>query len=378
MGDNTPQDDNIINTNEETRIFGYTGSQWVRLSVDNNGEIEVNFSDDHIGIQGDDDDGNTLNVGAETLSETITDPDGLITYLSRALQQYGDDQVRVDLENDNLSSNLDVDIAEQTLGQVATNLSQVGGTGQSGVDVANRINRLSDSLDNFSGADELRGLLFGYDSGATLQRVNAEQFDRGLGSGSVGLATYLARALQGISQDQVRVDLENDNLGSNLDVDIAEQTLGQVATNLSQIGGTGQSGVDVANQIDQLADALNQFAGTDELLVTTAGRDEVEDTNQNNDINASSYTNQFDVTAGMESVTVSVDDAGGSFHVEVRFQDGGGTTITVRDDNNSSAYSGDASTDVFVDTELAAPQVEVAVVDDSGAANEVDITLRAN
>jgi len=67
-----------------------------RLNVNSNGELRTNASLDaeSVFIDADDDNGNTLNPNAETLTQAITAPDGLITYLSRALQQYAIDELR--------------------------------------------------------------------------------------------------------------------------------------------------------------------------------------------------------------------------------------------------------------------------------------------
>jgi hypothetical protein len=54
-----------------------------------------------VGIEADDDDGNTLAVNAETVGHSINDADGLVTYLARALQDQSFDQLRVDLQNNN-------------------------------------------------------------------------------------------------------------------------------------------------------------------------------------------------------------------------------------------------------------------------------------
>lgn len=194
----------------------------------------------------------------------------------------------------------------------------------------------------------------------------AEELNTGdLTDTDAALITYVARALasQSGTVDEMRTRL------------LAQDDAGNLAEVQAEELGTALGGTETA-LITYLAQAL-QSINNDSINTTKAERDEVTDTAEQ-DINASTYTNQFDVTAGMDTVAVAVDDAGGSFHVEVRFQDGNGNTIVTRDDDNSSQFSGDGSTDVFVDVELAAPQVEVAVVDDSGGANNADIVLRAN
>lgn len=107
-------DGEVEDVNGEQLQTALDGSEYALLTYlaralvsEGHDELRVAVQDDSSGtktvsIEGDDDDGNTLSVAVETLSEAITDPDGLITYLARALQTQGSvDQVRVDLENNN-------------------------------------------------------------------------------------------------------------------------------------------------------------------------------------------------------------------------------------------------------------------------------------
>lgn len=71
-------------------------NSYAPIKLNSNGELRTNASLDaeSVFIDADDDNGNTLNPNAETLTQAITAPDGLITYLSRALQQYAIDELR--------------------------------------------------------------------------------------------------------------------------------------------------------------------------------------------------------------------------------------------------------------------------------------------
>jgi hypothetical protein len=130
-----------------------------RLNVNNNGELltDATLSSESAFIDADDDDGNTLNPNAETLSQAIVDPDGLVTYLARALASQGQDELQVE---------------QQT---------PVG----------------------IEGDD---------DDGNTLN-VAVERFSEGI-TDRPGLLTYLARALASKGHDQLRVDLQNNNAGT--------------------------------------------------------------------------------------------------------------------------------------------------------------------
>ena len=67
-----------------------------RLNVNSNGELRTDavLDAESVFIDADDDDGNTINPNAETLSESIADPDGLLTYLARALDSFSEDELR--------------------------------------------------------------------------------------------------------------------------------------------------------------------------------------------------------------------------------------------------------------------------------------------
>jgi hypothetical protein len=221
--------------------------------------------------------------------------------------------------------------------------------------------------------------------------VEVVQLDSTPSSTDNGLVTMLAAALNDVGQDELVSRIAN---SSGSQVDPATNALEDALKNndadefVTRV--TGADGNEIAEEaldtsiattdtglVTYLARAL-YGVGEGELRTTGAPRDEVTDTADGKDINSSTYTNQFTITEEMQSVTVAVDDATGSFHVEVRFQNGSGTEIVTRDNGNTSAYAGDGSTDVFIDTELVGEQCEVAVVDDSGASNTVDIAMRTN
>ena len=84
---------------------------------------------------------------------------------------------------------------------------------------------------------------------------------------------------------------------AEVDVDLNSQSLSEVATNLSQIGGTAQSAVDVADKIDQIEDALASV-GADSLRVASP-----------NPLDVSAA--EVDVDVASQSLgTVTVDDDG--------------------------------------------------------------------
>jgi hypothetical protein len=116
----------------------------------------------------------------------------------------------------------------------------------------------------------------------------------------------LTDALQDVGTDQLRIDVENNNAGllesadqpfdvsaAEVDIDIATQSLAQVATNLEQIGGSAQSAVDVADKIDQIEDALASV-GSDSLLV---------DSNNALDVSATTVPVEQQTPVGVEDAS---------------------------------------------------------------------------
>jgi len=102
MGNETPLPEPAIARNEETRLFGYTGSSWVSLTIDSNGRAEVIHFDSA---------GNQIDPATETTLSKIADA-------------------------------LDSNAADRLL----TNLEQIGGQAQSAVDVAAKIDAIEDAL----------------------------------------------------------------------------------------------------------------------------------------------------------------------------------------------------------------------------------------
>lgn len=147
--------------------------------------------------------GDTVPILSENgvLQAVITTADG--EQLTDALASIGDDSLRVSFEEDNLTSNLNMDIQE------------IGGQAQSAVDVANRIDQIQDAL-NSQGSDEVRVRILGEDDTGTLQESQVEALDTAVAAGTFGEITYLARALnsQGIDEFVSRV---TDSNGAQID-----------------------------------------------------------------------------------------------------------------------------------------------------------------
>lgn len=147
----------------------------------------------------------------------------------------------------------------------------------------------------------------------------------------------------------------------------------------------GSNSSDATIQVDQAGFALNFMTRPVVGAVRTNSGDEAAPANDNFvlrqgtgvDVNADTVTEKFVAPDAADTVTVSVDDAVGAYSVAVEFLDGDGNTVTRRDENNSVAYSGDSTEDVFVTVDLAAEQARVKIEDDSGASNTLDYSVYA-
>jgi len=70
-------------------------------------------------------------------------------------------------------------------------------------------------------------------------------------------------------------------------------------------------------------------------------------------------------------------EPGAALDVEVRFLDTDGNTVTRRGPSDNSDYSTDGTTDVFTETAVMSPWVEVAITDTSGGQQSVNYTVMA-
>jgi hypothetical protein len=95
------------------------------------------------------------------------------------------------------------------------------------------------------------------------------------------------------------------------------------------------------------------------------------------DVFAATASESFETPDRADFVVVAVDDATGSFHVEIAYQDADGNDVVVRDDTTDSGLAGDSSTDVLARVAVASPYVEIRIVDDSGGSNILDYSIYA-
>jgi hypothetical protein len=351
-----------------------------------------------VAIEGDDDDGNTIEANIETLSQAVADPDGLVTYLARALQQYGDDQLRVDIENES------VDMASETtlssLDSGVGNLddaTQAQANDQLRVDIQNNNGGLAtESSLTSEQAREIATWTAGTlaveqqspvaiegddDNGNTLN-VGVERFSDAIAD-RPGLLTYLARALQTQGFDQLRVDIENES------ADLAsETTLSSRLGRELQADAGGGTYAPIHRDGNALQTAIHKWAaGT--LPVEQQSAVAVENTT-GNQINPALKTRYLDAQRAGHDLVGSGDISIGPGAVER------GTAVTIAatslDDNAFSVsvewvgagntYQSEAAADIGLDSITEdyarlvrkAPAVEITVTDESGAAqNNVNI-----
>jgi hypothetical protein len=312
-----------------------------------------------VAIEGDDDDGNTVEANIETLSQAVADPDGLVTYLARALQQYGSDQLRVDIETNNAGLATESSLTAEQAREIATwTAGTLAVEQQSPVAI--------------EGDD---------DNGNTLN-VGAERFSDAIAD-RPGLLTYLARALQTQGFDQLRVDIENES------ADLAsETTLSSRLGRELQADAGGGTYAPIHRDGNALQTAIHKWAaGT--LPVEQQSAVAVEDS-AGNQVDPAIQTDYLDAQRAGHDLVGSGDISIGPGAVER------GTAVTIAatslDDNAFSVsvewvgagntYQSEAAADIGLDSITEdyarlvrkAPAVEITVTDESGAAqNNVNI-----
>lgn len=156
-------------------------------------------------------------------------------------------------------------------------------------------------------------------------------------------------------QGEFILTVRNDTVGSLVDADGDYAPL--------QVDSSGRLWVNVDNTVSTSKDSsehVHRQATGHELDSGSGGGD---------------ATESFTAPNGADDITVHVTQAEGSYHVEVAFQDGGGSDVTVRDNNDNADLGGDSTTDVYATVDVASPNVEVRVVDDSGASNTVNYNV---
>jgi len=94
------------------------------------------------------------------------------------------------------------------------------------------------------------------------------------------------------------------------------------------------------------------------------------------DVTASPLSSHFRVPGRASTVTVHVETSGAA-SVAVASATGDDTEIAKRASAQNGDYSVDSSGQIFVETAVTSPYMRVEVSDDSGAANDCDITVYA-
>jgi len=381
----------------------------VRANINSNGELRTDTSLDAetVEIEGDDDDGNTLQVSVETLSQGIVDPDGLVTYLARALNSIGQDEIvsrianstgtQIDplnqdalqtVSNDELrsrihdSSGTQVDPAttalEAALKSNDTDEFVARVTGTDGLEIEEEqldtaiattdvglLTYLSRALAS-QGQDKLQVeqqtpvKLEAPDDDQNNKRINAESLSDGIGSGN-GLLTYIARALTSQSEDQLRVDIEGDNVGL-----ATETTLTSADNGIDLINDAleSQSNDQLRTRVhDSTGAQIDPAVGTDYLDSQATGHDLI----SSGDLTIGPGA----VERGTAVTIAATSTDNNTFSVSVSWEDGSGNVFQ---SESASDIGLDTITEDYARLVRKAPQVSITVTDESGAAqNNVNI-----
>lgn len=140
---------------------------------------------------------------------------------------YLEDLVGADLNRDMLQ----VALSDQDLDVLDLNIQDIGGAAQSAVDVADAIDQIEDALTS-TGTDQLRvdlennnvgtfpTTIEGDDTGGTTAEVQADELDATLGGSETALITILAAALNDVGTDEL-VSRITDSTGAQIDPSLA-------------------------------------------------------------------------------------------------------------------------------------------------------------
>ena len=137
-----------------------------------------------------------------------------------------------------------------------------------------------------------------------------------------------------VPRDLIKVALVAQDLGqldvsaAEVDINLNNQSLSQVASNIEQIGGQAQSAVDVANKIDQINAALASV-GNDSLRVTSPNPLDVSAAEVDVDIATQSLTPLTVTDDGSLSLA---EYTGGNLPISLEAQNA--TPLTVTDDGS--------------------------------------------
>jgi hypothetical protein len=429
MGRQGQSDKDAIDVVEVSRMHGRARGDWEPLAViERDGDYRLLFdsktseatedvadTEMRVRVFGEDQEGNLLEIGGETLSDTISNNEnGLVTYLARALDSVSNDEVRTIQLGTDTNGSPEKIIAEQL--DTAVNATDVGqltyaarALNSSGLDefvtrvtdsAGNQIDPLNQDILESVGNDEARTRLFGPDDGGALQQAQVEALNNSPAAGTYAQVTYLARALNSQDLDEF-ITRVTDSGGAQIDP-LNQDALDSVANDelRSLLMGTDTGGADqklIAEQLDTavantdvalltwLARALNSV-GVDELVArTTDSSGNQQDLQQT----ASAYENGTALAANSEVASTLVAPGGSNIHgkvessgqysVEARYQDDQGNTIFT--ETIANAVAGGTVTNIGPNSNAVAPasdHVVIAVTDGSGADQTVNKVLHYN
>jgi hypothetical protein len=264
--------------------------------------------------------------------------------------------------------------SETTLGTVESHLNNLDSALQSQATEVLRVDLESNNAGTLSVEQQSRIKLEADDDDGNTHPISAENLSQG-NIGGAGLLTYLARALQDHGHDQLRVDIENES------ADLAtETTLNSVNSNVDFLNDALQS---QANDVLRV-DLESNNAGT--LAVEPQSPVAVEDT-------AGTQVDPAVSTDYLDHQTAGHDLAGGDLTIGAGAVERGAAVIiaaTSTDDNafsisvdwvdgNGNTYQSESAADIGLDSITEdyarlvrkAPQIEVTVTDESGAAQNL-------
>lgn len=413
MGRQSQSSSSNVDVVEESRIHGRSSGEWQPLAViERDGEYRLLFdskgdeattdvgkTEMRVRVFGEDEAGNLLQVGVESLSDSVTDSENaFITYLARALDSISDDELRAVQIGTDTGGNVGKIIAEQLDTAVAnTDVGQL-------TYVARALN--SSGLDEFvSRVTDSTGTQIDPLNQDALQSVaNDELRSRIHDSVGTQIDPLNQDALQSVANDELRARV-HDSTGTQIDP-LNQDALDSVANDelRSLLLGTDTGGVGqklIAEQLDTavantdvalltwLSRALNTV-GVDELVsrltdstgaqINPATNDDQpnffdEDIVSFDLIGSGDFTVAETNVRGTSNLTFKVNSAdSNTFTVTVEWTDGNGNILYTESPTDATSV-----TDTNVTLETGSDDFQLTITDNSGAAqNNINGTINAH
>lgn len=133
--------------------------------------------------------------------------------------------------------------------------------------------------------------------------------------------------------------------------------------------------IDAVDELNQQQQGLG-VDGSINIIEGEGGGGFIHAFDKNVDLADEDVDHEFTIPGVPNEVTVHVDGASAGFEVIIEFLTDTFGDLTTRDQSDSSVYTGDSTTDVYINSEAASPFVRITLSDTAASSsNTVDYTI---